>query len=242
MFVSVSGDVMATAEMEELIHSIGDLSVKSKHLNLGYIFRGDTAFKVMPVANKTENEIRIGFDEVPECLKIRANPAVLKPGEYGYIELTYFSEKANDWDVVIHRVPVIINGKKDKSARLPVTANIREDFRDIDAEDLLLAPIANFATTTVSYDTIGEKEPFSCRFSLTNSGSSDLIIRAIKPSCGCTAVTPEKNILKAGESTFIEAVFDPKGRRGHIRNSVTVITNDPKNYKQYLYIEGFVEP
>jgi hypothetical protein len=75
---------------------------------------------------------------------------------------------------------------------------------------------------------------------LKNSGKTDLKIRAVKASCGCTVAAPEKNVLAPGESTFIDAIFDPTGRTGEFKNGITVVTNDPAHYKKYLFVEGYI--
>ncbi len=48
-------------------------------------------------------------------------------------------------------------------------------------------------------------------FKFTNEGKSDLIIRYIKASCGCTAVQQgiQGQGIKPGESGSIKAVFNP---------------------------------
>jgi hypothetical protein len=242
MFLTISGIVIPAPKKGDLRFKVGELSIRSKHLNLGYVFKGDTAHTTMLMSNQTDKELYIDFADVPGYIDIQAKPPVLKPGDYGYIELTYFSGLTNDWDVVIDRIPVLINGTKDEEVKIPVTANIREDFSYYTEEDMDHAPVARFANSTQSFSIKNKSNPLDCKFKLTNLGQTDLVIRAVKPSCGCTAVKPENDILKPGESTFIEASFDPAGREGNVRNSITVITNDPKDYKQYLYIEGEVQP
>ena len=66
-------------------------------------------------------------------------------------------------------------------------------------------------------------------FILTNNGGDVLKILDVKASCGCTAVKPDKNELKPGESTQIKASFNTKGRKGPQTKTITVKTNDPDN-------------
>ena len=66
-------------------------------------------------------------------------------------------------------------------------------------------------------------------FVLTNNGGDVLKILDVKASCGCTAVKPDKNELKPGESTQIKASFNTKGRKGPQTKTITVKTNDPDN-------------
>ena len=75
---------------------------------------------------------------------------------------------------------------------------------------------------------------------LTNSGKSDLEIRKVKASCGCTAVQPEKRIITPGESVNIKTVFNSAGKVGNQNKTVTIITNDPKKSKMILWVKGEV--
>lgn len=240
MFVTISGTILPALKKEELNFKIGELSVKSTHLNFGYLFKGNTGIELLSVANTTTKPIQIGFENTPDYIRLIAVPAILQPGEYGQIEVQYCTEQINDWDVIIDQIALKINDKVEKNSILTLTANIREDFSKYTDEQLFSAPVAKYASMSYSFDTISNSTPVECQFSIKNEGQSDLVIRAVKPSCGCTAVKPEKSILAPGDSTFIDAVFHPEDRTGDFKSGITVITNDPKLYKQYLWLEGYI--
>lgn len=240
MFLTISGTVIPPLKKEKLYYQVGDLNVKSRHINLGYLYKGTTGHAALTIANLTEKPMRLALNDVPEQIESYYIPEVLQPGEYGQIEIHYNTNKVNDWDVVIDRMFLLINGKKDIRNRLAVTANIREDFRNLSEEQLQTAPAATFKESIIQYDTIPENELLHCEFQLKNTGESDLMIRAVKPSCGITVEPPETEKLAPGESTHIVANLDPNGRPGNFKNSITVITNDPEEYKQFLVIEGYI--
>jgi len=75
---------------------------------------------------------------------------------------------------------------------------------------------------------------------ITNEGNDLLKITNVSASCGCTAVIPEKNELKPGESTNIKVTFNSKGRSGTQQKIITVETNDPKNSTIKLTLTGNV--
>ena len=77
-------------------------------------------------------------------------------------------------------------------------------------------------------------------FVVKNIGKSNLIIRKVKASCGCTATNPEKTVLAPGESTNIKTTFNSKGKSGRQNKSVTVVTNDPKSTSTMLRLTGNV--
>jgi hypothetical protein len=240
MFVTISGTVIPAIKKEELKFKIGDLSAKTNYLNFGYLFKGNTGIELLTIANTTPVPLQIGFKNVPDYIRILAIPATLQPGEYGQLEVQYCTERTNDWDVILDKIALVINGKTDSKSMLTVTANIREDFSKFTDEQLFSSPVASYSSLTHNFDTIKADAPVECRFLLKNEGQSELIIRAVKPSCGCTAVKPEKNVLAPGDSTYLDAVLHPEGRAGDLKSGITVVTNDPKLYKQYLWLEGYI--
>ena len=60
------------------------------------------------------------------------------------------------------------------------------------------------------FEDIIEDSIVTTNFVITNEGSDTLKITKVSASCGCTAVIPEKNELKLGESTNIKVTFIPK--------------------------------
>ncbi len=95
-------------------------------------------------------------------------------------------------------------------------------------------PVMDIPETDYDFGDIAIGDEVTHNFVIRNGGDEDLLIKRVKASCGCTAVSPEKKLLKPGESTNIGVVFDTKGRKGKQRKSVYVETNDPKNPKARL--------
>lgn len=64
------------------------------------------------------------------------------------------------------------------------------------------------------------------RFKANNSGTNQIQIRQIIPSCGCASTMIGQWHLKPGESTEVEVVLDPKGRHGLQRKSVQLFYDE----------------
>ena len=77
-------------------------------------------------------------------------------------------------------------------------------------------------------------------FKVSNQGKAYLNITRLNPSCGCTSTVLGKWSLAPGESTDIEATFNPKGFHGISRKSIQVISDDPSNPTQTLTFEAEV--
>lgn len=81
---------------------------------------------------------------------------------------TVMFTKASSWSV---------NGSKEYSNRLSVTAELSEDFSKLSPKDKANAPIAQFDKKECNFGEIKQGEKTSCDFTLTNAGKSILFIR-----------------------------------------------------------------
>lgn len=77
---------------------------------------------------------------------------------------------------------------------------------------------------------------------VTNQGDSNLLIRRIRSTCGCTVARPNKpQVLKPGEQLTVDASFDSANRVGPQRKTIEVYSNDPVNPKTELSFSAVVE-
>ena len=89
------------------------------------------------------------------------------------------------------------------------------------------APKITFDTTHFDFGRISPDKKVIHNFKVTNAGNAILSITNVRPACGCTSTVTGQWSVKPGESTTIEATFDPKGQRGIVRKSIVVESNDP---------------
>lgn len=219
---------------------IGGIRLKTNHLAFIKVFNNQVKTDSIQIINTSNENIKITFNNVPSHLSVKAVPAELKPQQKGRIEVTYDGNKQKEWGFVMDRIDMLLNGKAENNNRISISATIEEDFSSLTPEQRANAPKAVFNMKEYDFGTITEGEVKDIDFVLTNEGKSDLIIRKVKASCGCTAVAPAENIIKPGKSTTIKASFNSTGRTGKQNKTVTVITNDPDNSTVTLRITGEV--
>ncbi len=123
---------------------------------------------------------------------------------------------------------------------MTISATIEEDFASWTPEQLENAPSITFDNNTFDFKEIQQGEKIEHNFTITNNGKSDLIIRNVKASCGCTAVSPPDEIIKAGMSTSLKVVFNSAGKIGNQNKTITIISNDPKKSRTILWVKGNV--
>jgi len=242
--LQIKGDVQPREKTIDEIYvtPMGEeLRFEKIHFNLGRIFLGKTHNDTIRFLNKSSAPATVkantqGF----AFMTVRVVPEVVKPNQIGSIILTYDPNKRNDWGFVVDRFIISINDKAINNSPLTITASIEEDFSSLKETDLAKAPRVEFNTTSYDFGSVTEGTPVQYDFIIKNIGKSDLIIRKIKASCGCTTVTPSKSVLKPGESTELSASFRTSGYSGRQGKTITVITNDPKNPTMILRMTGNV--
>ena len=215
---------------------IGSLRAKQNHISFPTIRNNEVRSESLELVNDTDKPVSVGFKTVPSHIKVTIEPATIPAKGKGIMTMAYDAKAANTFGFVSHRIYLSLDGSSDYKNSIGVSATIEEDFSALSAEELAAAPVAFFNTLSYDFGDIkqGDKKEFT--FELVNKGKRDLLIRNVRSSCGCTAVSPSKNVIAPGETAPVKVVFDSTGKKGRQSKTVTVITNDPKNSTSTLRI------
>jgi hypothetical protein len=242
MTLLIKGVVIPIEKTEETYKfKIGDIQLSTIYAAFGEIYKGDVPNYNIKIYNSSPQEsAKLTFQKIPEHLKISIIPEVIDPLQEGRIEIKYLTPVQKDWDYVVDRLNLLINGQTLANNRINITANIKEDFSKYSSEDLKNSPHVVFDTTFYNFGSINQNDKIEHSFKLSNTGNSDLFIRKVSASCGCTAVQPEKTVIPPGSSTAIKVIFNAAGREGMQKKAITIITNDPKRSRTLLWITGNV--
>lgn len=225
---------------EQYPRKIGVLRVKSNYLSFSKITKGKTVTKEMELVNDTDNPVKVGFRSVPKHLTCKFDQEEIPAHSKGKLSVTFDSNAAGNYGYTSNRVYLTINGSNDYKSSIGVSATIEENFSNLTEEELANAPIATFTEKTFDFGEMKQGEKKEHTFMLKNDGKTDLYIRNIRTSCGCTAVAPETKVIKPGKTGPLKVTFNSRGKRGRQSKSITVITNDPKSSTSILRITSNV--
>jgi hypothetical protein len=89
--------------------------------------------------------------------------------------------------------------------------------------------------------TVEEGTTLHFQFTVANRGKTDLELKDVKPSCGCTVPHWDK-VVKPGKEGIIEAEVRTVNFRGAIAKHLTVISNDPEHPQLDLTLTAKVTP
>jgi hypothetical protein len=244
--LTIKGEVIAREKrVEELFtFPVGPVRFESNHLAFTTLKQTEKKSKSMPVINTSESTVKIDFEGVPLHLSLKAVPETLKPGQKGIIEGTYDASENQGWGNVSDMVKIKVNGTVQDNVYLYVSANLVEDFSKLTASEIANAPLFRAASTNYDLGKMKQATEKDMEFRFSNSGKSDLIVRQIRATCGCTAIQQEAIIgkkIKPGESASIKAAFNSGSYKGKVTKVIYVYTNDPKNSEVILTLTADVE-
>ena len=99
----------------------------------------------------------------------------------------------------------------------------------------------SFEKKTHDFGDIDDVTKVSTQVKFKNDGAKTLVIEDVRASCGCTAGKPAKKQLAPGEESYLDVTFNPQGKRGNQRKSITFKTNDPTNPTQAIYVTARIK-
>jgi hypothetical protein len=93
--------------------------------------------------------------------------------------------------------------------------------------------------STRDYGKITEGQKLDVSFRFKNTGDKPLIIRSVKPGCGCTAAEPPKEPIAPGAEGIIKASFNSENRVGPNNKDIFIDANTKgtQNHKVHFDVE-----
>jgi len=109
-------------------------------------------------------------------------------------------------------------------------------FAQTDGSPMLVVP-----SKIVDIGTVAQGVTVDAVFDLVNEGDAKLVIKAVRPTCGCTVADFDPEIA-AGATGQIKAKLDTKDFSGPVSKSILVMTDDPQNPTVTLVIKADIRP
>ncbi|HPR30914.1 MAG TPA: DUF1573 domain-containing protein [Prolixibacteraceae bacterium] len=225
---------------EQYPRLMGNIRWKTNYLSLGSVLNTQIDTQSLDIYNPSEKAVKIGLYRIPEYMRVSFEPETLEPGKFGKMTVIYDASQRNAFGSVNDRIYLELDGERNNTYSVGVSATINEDFSHLTEEQKANSPKAVIDNKVFDFGTIKEGDKSDHAFKLSNTGKSDLLIRSVKASCGCTAVKHE-NLVKPGETTEIKVVFNSRGKRGRQNKSVVITTNDYQNPTIALRVMGTVD-
>jgi hypothetical protein len=91
------------------------------------------------------------------------------------------------------------------------------------------------------FGTVPQGETVKTDFVLRNQGTKTLVVKAVRPTCGCTVADFDTEI-QSGREGKVRVKLDTTGFSGPISKSILIITNDPQLPTMSVIVKARVQP
>ncbi len=163
------------------------------------------------------------------CITASLDKNKLVPTDSARLEVTY-SPTGNS-NALDNYVSVKTNDPSNPDIRIYVTrASLVSPTLATMPKDTIAGsaggPLAYFPVTSHNFGKIKTGAIVDHVFKFYNRGNSNLIIKNIATSCGCTAAVVKNKTIAPGKEGELRVQFDSTGKYGRLSRRVTMYTND----------------
>ena len=244
--VYIKGEVIpkAAQPVNKYPIAVGELSMKSKTLDLGTLKKGEVKGGELEYANlsKAEHNVELATSAADAFLAHQVTLATVPPEKVGKIIFSFDTKATKLYGPVEAYAYVVIDGKKNISEpfKLTVKANIVEDFSALSVEEKQQAPILE---TAAEFDLgkVAAGKTLKHMLPLKNSGLNPLEVRRVY-SADPNIRTKAPKAIKSGKKGAVTVEVNTKGLQpGAYSRQLLVITNDYEHSQKKVTIKWVVE-
>jgi len=183
------------------------------------------------VKNFWTKPVTINLDRPTEYVSMvyRSFGTEIQPGQEGFFVLKYDASKRNAFGQTKDQVILITNDSIEQSKRLHYAINIKEDFSKMSPKQLKKAPVGQVSSTAINFGEMTKNTSSTQKITLTNTGKSPLIIRAMDSNNSLFRVTSNMMEIAPGATAEITVTFKAPQRSNTHNGAFDLITNDPAN-------------
>ncbi|MEI6694834.1 MAG: DUF1573 domain-containing protein [Bacteroidota bacterium] len=241
--LSFGGEIIPRKKIRSDFYAIknGSLSFIKNSLDIGEIKNSKKKSDTLYISNDSKKIITLATYELnPAYADIKFSSAEIKPSALEKITVTYDASLRNTFGKTKDTLYIQTNDEVNSLKEIYIKADIVEDFSRIKPEKLKLAPEAYLVNTTYDFRYVKKGIDVKTIFNIKNKGKTQLVIRKVDSSCDCIKTTYADKIRFDRDSP-IEVIMNTTHLKGNIHETITLITNDPKNSRIVLHLTGLVE-
>lgn len=218
--------------------ALGNLKLMNNNINFGKIKPNDKRTDSIKILNMWSKPMHIDFKNVPKHLKVKCTDKKIESRKSAFIIVEYNASKRSGVGRLFDKFIIVTNDIKLPEKTISIVSEIEQDFSNLTKRQKRRAPVIYVEEKEFSFGTVKAGTKVKHSFKIENHGKNDLKILKVQASCGCTATTTNKKVIKKKDSATIDVVFDTRRRYGKQAKKIKVITNDPVNPVTTLKIQG----
>lgn len=221
----------------------GSWRLKNASFNFGKIYLKDEfVVREYPfINNGTKPVTYLNKHDGPDYIRVSVTPETVAPGEKGIMKISYNGKMKNQYGFQSDNVTLHTDDEQQPKKSFSVFATLEDFFPPLKPEEAAKAPKLQVAESTVDFGRITQKQVIEKEVIFTNTGKSNLQVRAIQSNCTCVTAEFKDKAVKSGASTTVKISFNPQDRKGTQQKAITIYSNDPVNPVQRVTLTGYVE-
>jgi len=241
-YIAIQGTVVTEMHdySDEYPIDLGNVRLATNTVEFEDVNRGDKPTAELRLMNTDRTAFRPELMHLPPYLSAEYLPEDIPAGKAGTIRLRLDSEKLNG--LGLNQTSIYLSrylgDKIGETNEILVSAILLPSFADMSAKALADAPELTVSESSVIMEPLNGKKAVSRSITLTNTGKSDLHIQQVQVFNKALSVSISNSTIRPGKSTKLKISVTARylhKSKGRMR--VLLITDDPKQAKQYINVE-----
>ncbi|MCD8172950.1 MAG: DUF1573 domain-containing protein [Alistipes sp.] len=201
------------------------LRLKTLSVNFRYVGQGSPTKTTLGYANTSGRPMDVTFDIVPDDGTITVEPQqTLCADCRGEFTVTVNVPRGETYGRLMYKVVPVVDGIP-QTPGITVSAIATDDFSTARGG---AAPEMKLSAAYYNFGSVRRGDRKTQSFTLTNSGTAELIIRKLEPQEGISTDLREGTVIAPGASVTVRATLDTSAARGGtFTKVVSILTNDP---------------
>lgn len=214
--------------------AIGPLGIMRNNIKLGQIEQGYVKSGSVSVANLSNRDVSVKFENVSKGLFIKIEPATVKAGEIAEISYTVNTTEQTNWGNTVYSASVICNGVK-AAEKLNINTMIIDKISGLTKEQKNSGSMILAKNSSVSLGNIDKGKTVEALFHLRNTGAGRLIIHKADNNGKNFTVSAPQSVMP-GEEFTVKAIIESSRFSGEQVFTITLVTNSPNRPLMNLFV------
>ena len=211
--------------------AMGNLSLKSKTLDLGTITKGKMVQKSLAYTNKTPNNVHVEIVDQNATAYMAAMPSLTDVAnkQVGEFQVVFDSEKCPLYGPIEMPISFVVDPSKENNTQYSflLKANVVEDFSGLTPEQIAQAPIVEIEHQ-IDLGEIPANKKVKKLLQIKNVGSNPLAIRRVYTVAKDLKTTAPKQLKGGKKGSISMEINTTQLNPGQYKRIIKLITNDPK--------------
>lgn len=234
---------IATNPVDATQYSVqmGQLGLDTRTVQFGNIPKANRKTVSIKVKNTSSAPLNITLTHLPTYITAGATPALLQPQQEGVVRFDFDTKHTTEWGPINDYAYIVLNGNRQESEeyKIGLTANVVEDFSQMNISQKREAPILALKSTILHLGKIKKGSKIRGKFTIKNVGINPLEIRRVINNNSDMTITPQRTTIRGGRTEhmliYVNTQYLPKG---DYKKTFTLQTNDP-NRSTVIYTAEF---